>query len=75
MDDWIRIVCSAIAASVLTVLGFAPRLSRVERDVNDKLDKEVFIEVRRHIDDKFKAQEELLKVIHASIKDKKGGGV
>lgn len=56
MEDWIKTIGVAILASLGTILGFHPRLKRVEKDIKDKLDKEVFEEVRKHIDTRFDSQ-------------------
>ena len=47
----------SLIATVKTLAGIKPRLARVEKDVEDKLNKETFEEVKNHIDTKFEGVE------------------
>lgn len=63
MDDYIKIGIASVISFSAAVLGFRPRLKRVEEDVKKKLDKEVFEAVKAHIDTKFTNQEGWLKSV------------
>jgi len=71
MDDFIKIGIASVLASAATVMGFKPRLKRIEADVekltDDKLNKETFKEVKAHIDTKFKTQEDWLKGVNNKL--------
>ena len=49
---------SSLLAAAATVMGFKPRLKQVEDAVKEKLDKEVFEEVKAHINTKFDGVEQ-----------------
>ena len=71
MDEWAKSIFIAGTASIVSaigvLLGFCPRLNRAEKDIETKLSKEVFMEVRTHIDGKFEAQEQMLHRIQALL--------
>jgi len=58
-DDYFRMGIVALVSSIITaagtVMGFKPRVARLEADMKDKLNKETFKEVKDHIDTKFKS--------------------
>jgi len=59
-DDYFRMGIVALISSMLsaagTVMGFRPRVKRLEEDMKEKLNKETFKEVKSHIDTKFESQ-------------------
>ena len=62
---------SALLSSAATVMGFKPRLTRLEVDVEHlkekKVGKDMFIEVRSHIDTKFETQRQWLKSVDSKL--------
>jgi len=62
---------SAILSSAATVMGFKPRLARLETDVlhlkEKKVNKDVFVEVKAHIDTKFETQKQWLKSVDSKL--------
>jgi len=58
---------SAILSSAATVMGFKPRLARLEIEVEKKVNKDVFVEVKAHIDTKFETQKQWLKSVDIKL--------
>lgn len=71
-DDYFRMGIVALASSILsaagTVMGFRPRVIRLEEDMKGKLNKETFKEVKSHIDTKFNTQGREIGEIKSGIK-------
>lgn len=59
-------LCS-LATAFGMVLAFKPRVVRLEKDVEKKLDEKVFVEVKAHIDTKFTHQEGWLKSVDEKL--------
>ena len=70
-DDYFRMGIVALVSSLMTaagtVMGFKPRIIRLEADVKDKLNKETFKEVKAHIDTKFDSQGREIGEIKAGV--------
>lgn len=71
MDDFIKGGIGAVAGAVGMLFGLVPRLSRIEKDLEKKIDSTVFEEVKAHIDTKFDAHGrelgEIKKGVHALV--------
>ena len=77
MDDYSRMGIVALISSVITaagtVMGFKPRVARLEADMDKKLNKETFKEVKSHIDTKFDGVQHQFEAQGREIGDIKAG--
>ena len=77
MDEYYRMgivgVVSAAITAAGTIMGFKPRIARLEADMDKKLNKETFKEVKDHIDTKFQGVQQQFEAQGREIGDIKAG--